>query len=184
MFALLPSLIFFVLAPVSLSLALWLGFAAAFAIGLRAFGATRKIRPFDGAGLVLFGGLALYTAAIDPNLGPCKAALVVECGLLAAIVWSMAARQPFTARYHWLKTPQPPDALARAHLLLSSLWATVYAVMAAISAAAVELHKLSPVWAGILGLFVFAATLTFTWQFALYIDRRGALPGGRNKEFP
>jgi hypothetical protein len=63
--------------------------------------------------------------------------------------------------------------VARAHILLASIWATSYAVMAGISMLSVVMHRLMPGWAGVLGLLVFAATLTFTWQFGVYIDRRG-----------
>jgi len=170
------------MAPLSVSLALWLGFAAAFAVGIRAFGATRTVRIFDVSGLTLFGTLALYAAFVKPDFGPAEAGLVLETGLLSTIVWSMAIRQPFTVQYRWLKAPQDPVLIARAHTLLTAVWATCYAIMAAVNAVSVILHRLSPGWAGVLGLVVFAATLTFTWQFGVYIDKRGgdaALPGRR-----
>jgi predicted Co/Zn/Cd cation transporter (cation efflux family) len=106
--------------------------------------------------------------------------LVLEAGLLTTILWSMAIRRPFTVQYRWLKAPHDPILAARAHTLLTAVWASCYAVMAAINAVSVILHQLSPGWAGIAGLVVFAATLTFTWQFGAYIDRRGGnapLPG-------
>ena len=180
MLAFLPSLVFFVMAPLSVSLALWLAFAAAFAVGIRAFGASRTIRVFDVAGLTLFGALALYAAFVEPDFGPAEAGLVLEAGLLTTILWSMAIRRPFTVQYRWLKAPHDPILAARAHTLLTAVWASCYAVMAAINAVSVILHQLSPGWAGIAGLVVFAATLTFTWQFGAYIDRRGGnapLPG-------
>lgn len=173
MLAFLPSLIFFVVAPLSVSLALWLAFAAAFAVGMLAFGAARTVRVFDAAGLVLFGTLALYTAFVDTDFDAAKSALVLEAGFLTAILWSMAAHQPFTAQYRWLKARLEPQLVARAHTLLTSVWATTYAVMAAISAACVVLHRIAPGWSGVLALVLFAATLTFTWQFGAYIDRRG-----------
>jgi hypothetical protein len=108
---------------------------------------------------------------------------VLETGLLTAILWSMAVRQPFTVQYRWLRTPHDSVTAARAHTLLTAVWATCYAAMAAINALSVILHRLSPGWAGIIGIIAFAATLTFTWQFGVYIDRRGggALPPGRSK---
>lgn len=173
MFAFLPSFIFFALAPLSVSLALWLAFAAAFAIGLRAFGATRRVRLFDAAGLVLFGPLALYTGFVDSDFGTATTALVLEAGFLLAILWSMAVRRPITSQYRWLKAPQPPELAARAHILLTAIWATTYALMGGLSAVSVVLHQMSPGWAGLLGLLLFAATLTFTWQFGAYIDKHG-----------
>ena len=179
MLAFLPSLLFFVLAPLTMSLALWLGFAAAFAVGIRAFAATRSIRLFDAAGLILFGGLALYTAFVNSEFSPTETALVLDSALLAVILWSMAARRPFTADYSWLKGEHPPERIARADLLLTAVWATAYALMAAIAAAAVVLHRLAPGWANVWGLVVFAATLTFTWQFGAYIDRQATSRPGR-----
>jgi hypothetical protein len=180
MLAFLPSLCFFLLAPVSVSLALWFAFAVAFTIGIRAFGHTRTLRIFDAAGLALFGGLAIYAGFVDTDLGPCSTALALETGLCGTILWSMAVRRPVTVQYRWLHRPAAPELAARAHLLLTSVWATAYAAMAAASAGAVVLHKMPPVWAGILGLLIFASALTFTWQFGVYIDRRAAAPG--NKE--
>jgi uncharacterized membrane protein len=173
MFAFLPSLAFFALAPLSVSLALWLAFAAAFAIGLRAFGTTRKVRLFDATGLVLFAPLAFYTGFVDSDFGAANAALVLETGFLLAILWSMAVRRPITCEYRWLKAPHPPELAARAHILLTAIWATTYALMGGISALSVLLHRMSPGWAGILGLLLFATTLTFTWQSGVYIDKHG-----------
>jgi hypothetical protein len=174
MVAFLPSLIFFVVAPVSVSLGLWLAFAAAFAVGIRAFGASRNVRLFDASGLVLFGTLALYIGFVNSDFGTADAALVLDAGFLAAILWSMAVQRPFTSQYGWLKAPHGPEVAARAHLWLTAVWATAYALMGAVSALSVVLHRLSPGWASVLGLLLFAATLTFTWQFGAYIDKRGA----------
>ena len=173
MLAFLPSLVFFVIAPLSVSLALWLGFAAAFAVGIYAFGTMRTVRVFDLCGLTLFGALALYTGFMQSDFGPADAALVLDTGFLAAILYSMAARRPFTTEYTWLRGEHPPHVAARAHTLLTAVWASCYAIMAGICATSVVLHRLLPVWAGILGLLVFTATLTFTWQFGTYIDKRG-----------
>lgn len=180
MLAFLPCLVFFVMAPLSVSLALWLAFAAAFAVGIRAFGAYRTVRVFDACGLVLFGALALYTGFVDTDFGAAKTGLVLEAGLLTVILWSMASHQPFTAQYRWLKGQHDPQVVARAHILLTAIWATSYAIMAGISTLSVVMHRLMPGWAGVLGLLVFAAMLTFTWQFGVYIDRRSGnvpLPG-------
>lgn len=177
MLAFLPSAIYFVMAPLSVSLALWLAFAAAFAIGLSFFGHTRKIRVFDGAGLMLFGVLALYDGFVQPGTPAADTSIVVETGLLLAILWSMAAQRPFTSQYSWLKRTEAPDVLIRAHTLLTSLWATTFAALAGIDALTVVVHILAPGWASVLGLLLFGAMLTFTWQAGLYIDKaRGNVP--------
>lgn len=177
MLAFVPSLIYFVVAPVSVSLGLWLAFSAAFAVAIRSFVHTRSFRLFDGAGLALFGLLALYDAFIQPGATVADTSLVVESGLLAAALWSMSAGTPFTAQYFLARTLTDPLQLVRAHTLLTALWTTCFATMAGLDAGTVVLHRLSPLWSGGLSLMAYAATLIFTWQFAVYIDRhQGKLP--------
>lgn len=177
MLAFLPSLIFFLVAPVSVSLAVWLAFAAVFAVAIRAFIATGALRVFDASGLALFGAIALYDAVLQPGSTPADISLVVEAGFFATALWSMSAGQPFTAPYHLFRRPHDPAQIARAHTVLTSLWATCFGVMAAADAGSVILHRLSPVWASGLGLIAFALMLVFTWQFALYIDKHsGKIP--------
>jgi len=175
--AFLPSAIYFVMAPLSVSLALWLAFAAAFAVGLSFFGHTGRIRVFDAAGLVLFGALALYDGFVQPGTAAADTSIVLETGLLLTILWSMAANQPFTTQYRWLKQQADPAIQVKVHTLLTSLWATAFAALAGIDALTVVAHILAPGWASVLGLLLFGATLTFTWQFGLYIDKaRGNIP--------
>lgn len=175
MLAFLPSLVYFVMAPLSVSLALWLGFAAAFAVGLRGFGGARVVRLFDLCGLALFGALALYAGFVETGIGPAETGMVLETGFLVAIIWSLAAGRPFTAQYHWFKGEHDARTAFRLHLSIAVIWMMCYGVMAAIHAAAVFRHELLPGPAGVLGLVVFVGTLTFTWQFARTIDR-GAPP--------
>jgi hypothetical protein len=175
--AFVPSLIYFLVAPVSVSLGLWLAFSTVFAIAIRSFVRTRSFRLFDAAGLALFGALALYDAFVQPGSTAPDTSLVVESGLLAAALWSMSVTQPFTAQYHLARRLTDPLQLTRAHTLLTALWTTCFATMAGLDAGTVVLHRLSPMWAGSLGLLAYAATLTFTWQFGLYIDKRdGKVP--------
>lgn len=182
MLAFVPSLIYFVIAPVSVSLGLWLAFSAAFAVAVRSFVHTRSVRLFDGTGLTLFGLVALYDAFVQPGSTVADTSLVVECGLLAAALWSMSAGMPFTAQYPLARTLTDPAEALRAHTLLTALWTTCFTAMAGLQAATVVLHRLSPLWSGGLALLTYAATLTFTWQFGVYIDKRqGKLPALRKR---
>lgn len=177
MLALLPSAVYYVMAPLSVSLALWLAFAAAFAVGLRYFGATGSVRVFDAAGLVLFGVMAIYDGFVQPETAAPGTSVVLEGGLLAAILWSMAIRRPFTTQYRWLKTQHEPGFIIRAHTLLTAFWATTFAGLAAIDCLTVIYHILAPGWASVLDVILFGAMLSFTWQLGLYIDkRRGKIP--------
>ena len=57
-----PILLFVIVSNVSISLALWISFAAAFAVGIRTFLQKREIRILDAGNIVLFGGMTLLTA--------------------------------------------------------------------------------------------------------------------------
>jgi hypothetical protein len=177
LFAFVPCLIYFVIAPVSVSLGLWLAFSAAFALGIRAFIATGALRVFDAAGLALFGALALYDGFVQPGSTVAPTSLAIETGLLVTALWSMSVSQPFTAQYRLTRRQHDPGLMSRAHTLLTALWSTCFALMAAAAAGTVILHRLSPIWANGLGLLAFVAMLTFTWQFGVYIDKRsGNIP--------
>ncbi len=170
-------MIYFVMAPVSVSLGLWLAFAAAFAVAIRAFIATSRLRIFDGAGLALFGALALYDGFMQPGSTVADTSLILESGLLVAALWSMSVSRPFTAQYSLFRRQHDPALVSRAQTLLTALWATCFAAMAAADAGTVVLHRLSPLWSNVIGLTLFAAMLTFTWQFGVYIDRHsGNIP--------
>lgn len=177
MFAFLPSLIYFVTAPLSVSLALWLGFAGVFAVCVRAFAATGRIRIFDLAGLILFAGLALYDGFVDIASGPAQTSLILCSGLLAAAVQSMAVRRPFTSQYGWLAATVAPDEAEEAHTFMTSLWATCFAAMIGLNAASVVFHRLAAGWANALGLVLFAATLIYMRQLGARLGTRaGRLP--------
>src|ERR1700744_3126954 len=59
-----PFVAYIVLSRLSISLALWTSFAAAFALGLPVFLHTRTIRTLDGGGVVFFGLAALLSAVL------------------------------------------------------------------------------------------------------------------------
>jgi hypothetical protein len=170
--AFVPLLIYLVMAPLSVSLALWLAFAAVFAVAIRAFIARGSLRLFDGVGLALFVCLSFYEGFFAPGGSVTRTSMVLELGFLAGAVWSMAMRQPFTAQYGLIPERCEPAVLERANTVLTAVWATCFALMAGANVWAVVLHKLSPLWASGLGLAAFAGGLTFTWQYGLYIDRR------------
>lgn len=175
MLAFLPPAIYFFIAPLSVSLALWLGFAAAFAMGVTGFGSTRTIRIFDMSGWISFGILALYAAAIKPDLAPTEAGLVVSAGYLAAIAATLGLRRPFTTQYDLFKAEFDPAQVAQRHWIISAVWAACFALIAATNTVSVILLRLSPGWAGVLTLALFASTLTFTWHSGAYIDRRSSM---------
>jgi hypothetical protein len=170
--AFVPPLAYFVVAPVSVSLALWLALAAAFAVGIQSFIEKGEVRLFDAAGFVLFGALAVYGALFRSATTGNDLNLAVELGYLAVAVRSLSIRQPFTAQYGLFPSLRDKTLDSRAHTVITAAWATTFALMAAADAATTVLHKLSAVWSTGFGLAAFAGALTFTWQFSIYIGRR------------
>lgn len=168
-----PLLVYYVLAPFSVSVALWLCFAIAFSIGIRAFFETGVPRLLDGVGILLFGAFAIIDGFIAPDMSLARLSMILETGFFAATASSLVTRQPFTAQY------APPRAgtedvafLSRSNVILTAVWTAVFAATAATDAVASIVHIISPEWASGGRLAAFALALTFTWQFGIYIDRR------------
>ena len=63
-----PFIVFALLSSVSVSLGLWLAFAAAFVITIRDFVESPTLRLLDAGGVVLLGLMALFTGFIDPSI--------------------------------------------------------------------------------------------------------------------
>jgi len=166
-----PLLAYCVVAPLSLSLALWLAFAAAFTLAMRGFAAHRRVRLLDGTGLAVFGALVLYNGFLEPGMTLARVSMVVEAIFFVVVMWSLLARRPLTAQY---LPPQENDTafLTRANTILSGAWAATFAAMAGMQATSTILHTVSPAWASGTGLVVLAGALAFTWQFVAYIEKR------------
>lgn len=168
LFGLVPFAVYYVLAPLSLSLALWLAFAASFTLCIRTFVASGTIRYLDGAGLVLFGLLALYDAFIDRGATAMRTGMIVETGFFLIALWSLWMRRPFTEQYPWY----PGEASWRTKVVLAAIWAVMFAAMAGANATAVFLPTVPPVWTAGAGLAAFAVALTYTWYYAIHNGKR------------
>lgn len=169
-----PLIVFCALAPLSISLALWLSFATAFTFGIRSFLETGVLRLLDTAGVVLFGLLALVDGFIEPGMTLSWVGMIAESGYLALALWSLAVRRPFTAQYF----PLPPERAAeapfseRVNYVLTWVWAATLAIMAGADATITFVPRIIPGWATAVALAALAGALTFTWQFGVYIGRR------------
>ena len=76
-----PFILFDVLVRLSVDVALWAAFAAAFALGMRSFLDTRVLKTLDGGNTALFGVLALYKGFIQPALADGSVLLAVDSEL-------------------------------------------------------------------------------------------------------
>jgi len=93
-------------------------------------GRTPKILEVGTA--LLFGGLALYTVLARPAWSVVGVRLVVDAGLLAIVLASMAVGRPFTLQY--AREQVPPEhwgspGFLRTNYVITAVWALAFAAM-------------------------------------------------------
>jgi hypothetical protein len=163
-----PFIVFALLSGISISLALWLAFAAAFAIGIRDFLHAKIIRLLDLICLMLFAMLALYVGFIQPSLPVQAIRMIADIVLLLLALISMARRTPFTGQYvrdevpeHLWDTPE----FVRMTYILSAVWAAAFLVMAVADGLATFQQYLSFSLDVAIGLVALAAAVVFTLRY-------------------
>jgi hypothetical protein len=172
-----PFILFAVLMGLSVDLALWVAFAAAFTLGIRSFLDTRVLKTLDAGSTVLFGSLALFKGFVAPSLPLGIVLLAVDGGLLAVMLISLVLHEPFTLQYaREQATPelwQEPDFL-RTNYVVTGVWVLALALMTAIDAAAIFTGRISLTVAVGAGLVALAGALTFSARYTAYT--RGGSP--------
>lgn len=167
-----PFIVFALLTGVSVSLALWLAFAAAFAIGIRDFLHAKMIRMLDVTCLVLFAMLAIYTGFIQPSLPVQAVRMIADVVLLLLALISMARKIPFTEQYVRDEMPErfwdTPD-FVRASYMLSSVWAAAFLVMTVADGLTTFAHHLSFSLDVAIGLAALAAAIVFTVRYPAHL---------------
>jgi hypothetical protein len=129
-----PFILFSLLTGLSVSLALWVAFAAAFAIGIRDFLHTKMLRLLDVVCLALFALLAIYAGFIQPSLPVQAARMIADVGFFLLAIISIVMRNPFTAQYARDDTPEDlwdTAPFIRANYILAVVWSFAFAVMTA-----------------------------------------------------
>jgi len=125
----LPFMLFAFLSRVSADLALWAAFAAAFVVTIRDFVESPQLRLLDGTSFVLFGLLALWRGFWDPGLSLDDLRLMVDLGLIGAILFSLARRRPFSLQYAGRSGWEDAQFL-RVNYVISLVWLAAFTVMA------------------------------------------------------
>ncbi|HWA30383.1 MAG TPA: hypothetical protein VG867_04770 [Rhizomicrobium sp.] len=128
-----PFILFTLITDLSVSLALWVSFAAAFAIGIRDFLHAKMVRTLDAGCLVLFAILALYAGFIQPSMTVQAVRMIADLGLFLLALVSLGLKSPFTLQYARDEVPEAeweaPEFL-RANYTLTGVWAGAFFVMA------------------------------------------------------
>lgn len=171
-----PYIAFAVLMRLSVSLALWVAFAAAFSLALPAFLHTRVLKTLDAGCIVLFALLALFAGFIPPVMTLGAMRLLVDGGMAVIMLSSFALRQPFTLQYAKEEAPRErasDPVFMRLHARVSAVWAAAFVATSIADAGAVFVSGFSDTAAVALGLAALAAALTFTLQYPAQLHRRG-----------
>jgi hypothetical protein len=164
-----PFIIFTLLTSVSVSLALWVSFAAAFAIGIRDFLHAKMIRTLDAGCLALFSLLAIYAGFVQPSMTVQAVRMIADVGLFLLALVSIAMKNPFTLQYARDEIPEAdwgtPEFL-RANYTLSGVWAATFSVMAIADGFATFSPK-TPIALDIaVGLAALALAIVYTVRWA------------------
>jgi hypothetical protein len=174
-----PFILFAVFNNVSTSLALWLAFAAAFAVGIHTFLHKRELRILDMGGVVLFGGLALYSGFIEPEFSTAAVRLVINGGLLLIVLVSLLMRRPFTLPYAKEQTPAAvwdTPVFLSVNMTISAAWGLAFAAMTAADVAAL-LGALSPALDLAIGILALIAAIVFSMRYPAVVRKRFGLSG-------
>jgi hypothetical protein len=160
-----PFILFSLLTGLSVSLALWIAFAAAFAIGIRDFLHAKMLRLLDVSCLALFALLAIYSGFIQPSLPVQAVRMIADVGLLLLAAISIAMRNPFTLQYAREEAPEELWSTApfiRANYILAAVWTIAFAVMATADAYATFNRKFPLSLDVAAGLGTLALAIVFT----------------------
>jgi hypothetical protein len=172
-----PFIAFALLSNFDLDLALWVAFAAAFAIAIRDFAHSRLLRMLDVGSVVLFGLLSLWSGFIQPGIPIQMARLVVDGGLFAMAVMSLVLRHPLTLQYAREQVPEEFWETARfiyTNYLVTGAWAIAFAIMALADAVANK-NKQLPVSLDVaVSLLVLAIAILFTARYPHYLRAHAA----------
>ncbi len=170
-----PFILFAVLMGVSPDMALWVAFAAAFALGIRSFLDTRVLKTLDAGSTALFGVLALYKGFVQTSLPEGAVLLAVDGGLLVIMIASLLLHEPFTLQY--AREQVAPDEwdsalFLRTNYVVTGVWVAALALMTLADAAATLASAISVTVATAAGLVALAAALTFSLRYPAYLRAR------------
>jgi hypothetical protein len=165
----LPFMLFAFLSRISADLALWIAFAAAFVVTIRDFVERPQLRLLDGASLVLFGLLALWRGFWDQGLSLDNLRLIVDLGLVGAILFSLLRRRPFSLQYAGRGGWEEAEFL-RVNYVISLVWLAAFTAMALADAINRMLMPALDMGIGI-SLLALAAAVAVTLRYPASVKR-------------
>ena len=111
----------------------------------------RSLKWLGAGSAILFAGVGLYLALIDPGLGKPGVKLAVDTGIFAISLISMLIHRPFTLQYAIEAVPAETAGLPgflRANYIITAAWTAAALVMMASNLAMLYVPGL-PIWSGL-----------------------------------
>jgi hypothetical protein len=173
-----PFILFTILSRLSVDLALWVAFAAAFVVTIRDFMESPSLRLLDAGSFALFALLALGRGFLDPNLSLAAVRFIAALSLFLLLGLPLVLKRPFSADYARLDEREagwPPALFLRVNILVSGVWVTAFAVMAAADGA-VAFDAELPLYGSIaISVAALAAAVTFTLRYPARAAKKAAV---------
>jgi len=163
-----PFILFTILSRLSVDLALWTAFATAFVVTIRDFVESPSLRLLDTGSLILFALLALGRGFLDPGLSLASVRFIAALALFLLLGLPLALGRPFSVDYARLDPREagwPPILFQRVNYLVSGVWTTAFAAMAAADGA-VTFDAGLPLYASVaISLVALASAIAFTLRY-------------------
>jgi hypothetical protein len=154
------------------TIALAAGAAVALILFARTVFLERKSpRILESGTAVLFTAIAIYSLVANPQWPEFGVRLIVDAGLLAVIVLSIAVRQPFTLQYARERVPQEEWSSPRflhTNDVISLAWAIAFAVIVLCDLAVLLVPNLSQQ----LAFLVILIAVYVAYKFTVWYPRQ------------
>lgn len=132
----------------------------------------RSVKIFAAGSAILFAGIGIYLALIDPALSNSKVKLAVDSGIFAISLGSILVRYPFTLQYALESLPAETAAMPgflRANYIITGAWTLASLLMMLANVAVLYVPGL-PIWLSLVAAF--AARNSALYFTKWYSERR------------
>lgn len=139
----------------------------------RIAGRTPKI--LEVGSVILFGALTLYVFFAGDNLPLMAVRLLVDSGLLAIVLVSIAIGTPFTIQYAREKVPEQywqSPRFRKTNLVITWVWALAFAITVAADAVLLFAPQVPPQF----GTIVIILSLVAAFKFTVWYPKQQAGP--------
>ena len=174
-----PYVAFFVFMRLAgVEIGLWAALVAAMANAARDWARNHALKVLEIGNVVLFGALAVATAALHLDWTVMTVRLAVDIGLLGIILASLAIGTPFTLQYARERVPEAIQAtplFLRVNRIVTAAWAFAFALLVASHAAVVWLPGVPLTLDIVVTIAVLAGAIRFSTWYPARVRARAAL---------